>query len=222
MEVSPDAIVRTKKNERYYKDGKISEALIEGNIDTNLFEVASYDQYNNLAETLQEIVGIKVSKKEGEEITDTTSETDQETGYRKYSVPITIYGVCLYLANKSVFTVHPEVIDLSKLIAKERAIPIKIGIKPRLNIEAFDKYDNQLYTKDYVNKFDATFIDSNNEEHASTGAYDTLIEKVVYTSNTPVTIVGDVKVFLIYDNKTIINISNVIIIIGPGDSIQLN
>ena len=66
-------------------------------------------------------------------------------------------------------------------------------------------------------------IDSNNEEHASTGAYDTLIEKVVYTSNTPVTIVGDVKVFLIYDNKTIINISNVIIIIiGPGDSIQLN
>ena len=40
MEVSPDAIVRTKKNERYYKDGKISEALIEGNIDTNLFEVA--------------------------------------------------------------------------------------------------------------------------------------------------------------------------------------
>ena len=64
-----------------------------GNIDTNLFGAALCDQYNILAGTLQEIVGIKVSKKEGAEITDTTSETDQETGYRKYSVPITIYGV---------------------------------------------------------------------------------------------------------------------------------
>ena len=93
MEVSPDGIVRTKIIERFYKDGKISEALIEGNIDTNLFEAALYDQYNILAETLQEIVGIKVSKKEGAKITNTTSETDQETRYRKYSVPKTIYGV---------------------------------------------------------------------------------------------------------------------------------
>ena len=123
MEVSPDAVVRTKILEKYYKDGKTSDVLIDGNVDTNyIFEVASYDQYNNLAETLQEIVGIKVSKKGGAEITETTSETDQEIGYRKYSVPITIYGVYtvstdnswpqgLYLANESVFTVHPGAID---------------------------------------------------------------------------------------------------------------
>ena len=114
MEVSPDAVVRTKILEKYYKDGKTSDILIDRNVDTNyIFEVASYDQYNNLAETLQEIVGIKVSKKGGAEITDTTSETDKETGYRKYSVPITIYGVYavstdnswpqgLYLANESI------------------------------------------------------------------------------------------------------------------------
>ena len=229
MEVSPDAVVRTKILEKYYKDGKTSDVLIDGNVDTNyIFEVASYDQYNNLAETLQEIVGIKISKKGGAEITETTSETDQETGYRKYSVPITIFGVYvvstdnsgpqgLYLANESVFTVHPGTIDLSKLVVKERATPIKAGSKPGISIEAFDKYDNPLYTKDYVNKFNATFIDSKNEEHSSTGGYDTLIEKVVYTSNTPVTIIGDVKVVLIYEDKTIIDTSNVIIVVEPGD-----
>ena len=115
---------------------------------------------------------------------------------------------CLYSANKSVFTVRPGVIDLSKLVVKERATPIKSGIKPGISIEAFDKYDNRLYTKDYINKFYATFIDSNNEEQSSTGAYDTLIEKVVCTSNTPVTIVGDVNAFLIYNNITIVDISN--------------
>ena len=61
-------------------------------------------------------------------------------------------GFSLYLTNKSLFTVHPGVIDLSKLVVKERATPIKIGIKPGISIEAFDKYDNPLYTKDYVNK----------------------------------------------------------------------
>ena len=72
-------------------------------------------------------------------------------------------------------------------------------------------------SKGYSNEFDATFIDSNNEKQSSTSAYDILIEKVFYTSNTPAAIVGDVKVVLIYDNKTIIDTSNVIIVVEPGD-----
>ena len=53
MEVSPDEIVRTKILEQYYKDGKNSSVLLDGNADIPyVFEVASYDQYDNLAETL--------------------------------------------------------------------------------------------------------------------------------------------------------------------------
>ena len=67
QEVSPDEVVRTKILEKYYKDGKSSAVLLDGPADKNYeFEVASYDKYNNLAETLQEVVGITV-KYEGKE-----------------------------------------------------------------------------------------------------------------------------------------------------------
>ena len=221
MEVSPDAVVRTKILEDYYKDGKSSDVLKDGTVDNPyVFEVASYDKYGNLAETLQEVVGIKVSKKGGDEVEDTTSETDKSTGYRKYTSQITVSGTYvvstdksgpqgLYLPNESIFIVHPGVIDLSKLVVKERATPIKAGSKPAITIEAFDKYGNALYVDNYVNKFTATFIDANNEEHDSTGAFDSLIEKVVYTSTTPVTIVGNVKVTLVYDKTQKVDTSNV-------------
>ena len=229
MEVSPDAVVRTKILEDYYKDGKSSDVLKDGTVDNPyVFEVASYDKYGNLAETLQEVVGIKVSKKGGDEVEDTTSETDKSTGYRKYTSQITVSGTYvvstdksgpqgLYLPNESIFIVHPGVIDLSKLVVKERATPIKAGSKPAITIEAFDKYGNALYVDNYVNKFTATFIDANNEEHDSTGAFDSLIEKVVYTSTTPVTIVGNVKVTLVYDKTQKVDTSNVIIVVEPGD-----
>jgi hypothetical protein len=62
-----------QKIEKYHKDAKKSDVLIDGNVDTNyIYEVASYDQYNYLEETLQEIIGTKVSKKEHAKITHTT------------------------------------------------------------------------------------------------------------------------------------------------------
>jgi hypothetical protein len=56
QEVSPNAVVRTEILSKYYKSGN-SEVLKDGNTDSNYeFEVASYDQYNNFAETKQEIL----------------------------------------------------------------------------------------------------------------------------------------------------------------------
>ena len=228
MEVSPDVVVKTEILEKYYKKGS-NEELLDGNTDTNyIFEVASYDKYNNLAETKQEEVGIKITLKGGEEINKTTSETNQETGYRKYSVPVTKVGKYavstdnsglqgLYLSHESIFNIYAGSIDLSKLIVKERITPIKAGSKPAITIEAFDKYNNPLPFDKYLNNFKATFIDSKNGEHSSSSEYNTLIDKVVYTSDTPVIIIGNVKVTLIYQNTTKVDTSNIIIVVEPGD-----
>ena len=62
QEVSPDEVVRTEILKEYWKEPTSSKVLKDGTADDNyVFEVASYDQYGNLAETLQEIVGIKVN-----------------------------------------------------------------------------------------------------------------------------------------------------------------
>ena len=228
MEVSPDAVVVTKILEEYYKNIS-TEVLLDGNADKNyVFEVNSYDQYNNLAETVQEVVGIQVAYKGGDIIDKTTSETDHNTGKRKYTVPATKAGTYvvstdksgpkgLYKPYESTFVIHPGAIDLSKTIVKERATPIQAGTKPAVSIEAFDKYGNPLYINDYINKFQSTFIDPKNEEHTSTGAFDKILEKAVYTSDTPVTVVGDVYVAVIYDSKDKVDTSNVVIKVYPGD-----
>ena len=228
MEVSPDEVVTTKILEKYYKDGKNSSVLVDGNADIPyVFEVASYDQYGNLAETLQEVVGIKVSYK-GDEIKKTTSETNTTTGFRKYTVPATKAGTYvvntdksgpkgLYLPNESIFTIHPGKIDLSKTIVKEKDTPIPAGSHPAVSIEAFDQYDNALYINDYKDKFNSTFIDAGNKEHSSTSEYSQLFEKVFYTSDTPVTIVGNVRVTVVYDQKEKVDTSKVIILVIPGD-----
>ena len=228
MEVSPDVVVKTEILSKYYKNGS-NEELLDGNTDTNyIFEVASYDKFDNLAETKQEEVGIKINLKGGEEINKTTSETNQETGFRKYSVPVTKVGKYavstdnsgpqgLYLSHESTFNIYAGLMDLSKLIIKERYTPIKAGSKPAISIEAFDKYNNPLPIDEYLNKFNATFIDSKNGEHSSSSEYDTLIDKVVYSSDTPVTVIGNVKVTLIYEDATKVDTSNVIIVVEPGD-----
>ena len=228
MEVSPDVVVKTEILEKYYKNGS-NEELLDGNTDENyIFEVASYDKFDNLAETKQEEVGIKITLKGGEEINKTTSEIIQETGFRKYSVPVTKggkYAVStdnsgpkgLYLSHESTFNVYAGAIDLSKLIVKERSTPIKAGSKPAISIEAFDKYNNPLPFEKYINKFNATFIDSKNREHSSSSEYDSLIDKVVYTSDSPVTVIGNVKVTLIYEDNNKVDTSNVIIVVEPGD-----
>jgi len=234
MEVSPDEVVRTKILEKYYKDGKNSSVLLDGNADIPyVFEVASYDQYGNLAETLQEVVGIQVALRGGSVVDKTTSETNTTTGFRKYTVPATKAGVYvvyteksgpqgLYLPNESIFTIHPGKIDLSKTVVKEKDTPIPAGSHPAVSIEAFDQYDNALYINDYKDKFNATFIDAGNKEHASSPKYDELFGKEFYTSLTPVTIVGNVRVTVVYDNKDKIDTSNVIIVVIAGDPDPMN
>ena len=228
QEVSPDAVVRTNILEKYYKDGSKTN-LLDGNADTNyVFEVESFDQYDNFAETLQEVVGVKVALKGGEEVTKLTSETNYTTGYRKYSLPVTKAGTYvvstdkvgpkgLYMSHESYFVVHPGAIDLSKTIIKEKATPIQAGSYPAISIEAFDKNGNALEPDSYIGKFTSVFKDAGYKNHTSKGAYDNDIGKVFYTSETPVTIVGTVRVDVTYDNKEKLDTSKVLIEVIPGD-----
>ena len=229
QEVSPNAVVRTKILEKYYKDGKSSAVLKDGIADKNYeFEVASYDKYNNLAETLQEVVGITVSLKGGEEVKSTISEIDINTGYRKYNVPATKAGVYtvstkkagpggIYLPNESIFTILHGAIDLSKTVVNEKSTPISAGTEPGISIEVYDKYDNAFDYKDYIDNFTAIFIDSSKKQHTSKSNYDKNVEKLYYISETPVTIVGIVKVEVTYNKKDKIDTSKVIINVIPGD-----
>ena len=228
MEVYPDAVVRTNILEKYYQKGS-SVNLLDGTADSNyFFEVASFDQYNNLAETVQKVVGIKVTLKGGDEVKNTNSETNNDSGYRGYSVPAKKAGTYivstdksgpkgLYMPSESIFVIHPGVIDLSKTIIKEKATPIQAGTAPAISIDAFDKNGNALYYKDYINNFTAIFIDPKNEDLTSTGEYDKDIQKVYYTSDTPVTVVGKVKVEVTYNDNEKLDTSKVIIEVIPGD-----
>ena len=228
MEVSPDAVVRTNILKKYYKEGSTTN-LLNGKADENyVFEVESFDKYNNFAETIQDIVGIKVTFRGGDEIKKITSETDSESGYRKYSVSATKAGTYivstdksgpqgLYLATESIFVIEAGEIDLSKTVIQAKATPIQAGTAPAISIDAYDKYGNALTYDKYINKFEAIFIDANIEEHTSKGAYDQNILKVFYTSETPVTIVGNVKVEVAYDTTQKLDTSKVIIEVIPGD-----
>ncbi len=228
QEVSPNAVVRTKILENYYKDGKSSAILKDGTADKNYeFEVASYDKYNNLAETLQEVVGIKVKYEGKEEISKTNSVTEISTGYRKYVVPATKSGNYvinteksgsqgLYLLNESTFKIHPGAIDLSKTVVNEKLTPIKAGEKPSINIKAFDKYGNALYPDDYIMKFTSIFIDANKISHTSKGQKENEMD-VFYSSETPVTIVGNVNVEVTYDKKNKIDTSDADIEVIPAE-----
>ena len=228
MEVSPDVVVRTNILKKYYQEGSTTN-LLDGTADLNyIFEVESFDKYDNFAETLQDLVGIKVTYRGGDEVKKITSETDTDTGYRGYSVTATKAGTYivstdksgpqgLYLATESLFVIHPGAIDLTKTVIKEKATPIQAGTAPAISIDAYDKYGNALYYNNYINRFDALFIDANNEEHTSKGAYDEEIRKVYYTSETPVTIVGNVKVEVTYDSTEKLDTSKVIIVVIPGD-----
>ena len=85
QEVSPDEVVLTEILKKYYKEGN-DTYLLDGNADNDyVFEVRSFDKFGNLAETKQEEVGIKISLIT-EEISTVSSETNKETGYRKYTV----------------------------------------------------------------------------------------------------------------------------------------
>ena len=228
QEVSPDAVVRTNILKKYYKDGSTTN-LLDGNADTNyVFEVESFDQYDNFAETLQEVVGVKVALKGGNEESKTVSETNYTTGYRKYTVQVTKAGTYvvstdkvgpkgLYMSHESYFVVHPGAIDLSKTIIKEKATPIHAGTHPAVSIEPFDKHGNPLEYDTYIDKFTAVFNDAGLKNHTSKGALDNDIGKVFYTSDTPVTIVGLVRVDVTYDKKEKLDTSKVIIEVIPGD-----
>ena len=229
QEVSPDEIVRTVILPKYYKDGKNSSVLKDGNADEDyVFEVASYDQYDNFAETLQEVVDLRVKYEGHDEVKKTTSETDYESGYRKYVVPARKAGTYvistdkvgkkgLYLQPESIFVIHPGAIDLSKTIVKEKETPIKAGSKPAVSIDAFDRHGNALYPEDYINNFTATFIDPVKKKHNSKGENNKNIKKVFYTSVDPVTVVGFVKVDVVYNKKDPVDASNVLIEVIPGD-----
>ena len=227
MEVSPDEVVRTNVLKKYYKEDSETD-LRDGNADeTYVFEVESYDQFDNLAETKQEVIGIKVSYKGGDEVKKTTSETNITTGYRQYNVPVTKAGKYivntdksgpkgLYLSTEPIFEIFAGAIDLSKTVIKEKATPIQAGTKPAILIDTYDKYGNPLYDK-YLDRFNVTFIDANYEEHTSIGEYDNDLKKILFTSETPVTIVGNVKVDVMFNEKEKIDTSKVIIVVLPGD-----
>ena len=227
MEVSPNIVVEIKILEEYFKSGSNTE-LKDGNADTNyVFEVASFDQYNNLAETVQDTIGLKVTYKGGSE-TKTTSENEVNSGYRKYTVTATKAGTYvvstsksgsqgIYLRNEASFLIYPGAIDLTKTVIKEKTTPIQAGDRPAISIVAYDKYSNVLdYTK-YINKFNATFIDANNKDLVSSPSYDSGAKKVFYTSDLQVTIVGNTKVEVIYDGKENIDTSKIIIEVLPGE-----
>ena len=228
MEVSPNVIVKTEIIDKYYKD-KTNNELLDGNADKNyIFEVASFDEYNNLAETKQDTIGLKINLKGGKEINETTSDNIIETGYRNYSVPATKAGIYvvstsklgpkgIYLENEAKFTINHGAIDLSKTVVKEKVTPIQAGNKPAITIVAYDKYGNQLDYNKYIDKFKATFIDPDNKEFTTSSKYDSGAKKVIYTSKKEVTLIGETKVEVIYDNKEKIITSGIIITIIPGD-----
>ena len=227
MEVSPNDIVETTVLGKYFKANSKTE-LLEGDADTNyIFEVLSVDQFNNLAETKQDTIELKVEY-QGEDEIESTSENDINTGYRKYTVVAKKAGIYVistsksgsqgvYLRNENNFKINPGVIDLTKTIIKEKASPIEAGNTPEISLVAYDKYDNVLYYTDYINKFKVIFIDSNNTEFVSSSKYDNETNKVYYTSNDKVTIVGDTHVDVTYDAKDKIDTSKVIIKIEPDD-----
>ena len=232
MEVSPNVIVKTIILDQYYKKNSDTE-LLDGNADENyIFEVASFDQYDNLAETYQEIIGLKVDYKGGEEIK-TTSENQIDTGYRKYTTRATKAGTYvvstsksgpqgIYLQNEASFLIIPGAIDLTKTWVKEKISPIQAGDMPVISIVAYDKYGNMIDYNNYIDKFTATFIDANNQELSSTPKYDSGVKKVFYTSNTEVTIVGNTRVDVIYNNKDKIDTSKIIIQVYPGEPFPPN
>jgi len=228
MEVSPNIVVETVILENYYIPNSKTQ-LLDGNADNNyIFEVASYDQYENLAETKQEIIGLAVTYIGGTEIK-TTSENVIKTGYRKYTVPATKAGNYvvstsksgpqgIYLKNEAYFKINPGVIDLTKTVIKEKTSPIQAGDKPVISIVAYDKWENLLNYADYMNIFTAIFIDSKNQKFNSTANYDEGVKKVFYTSDTEITVVGITKVDVFYgDKKEKLDTSKVMIQVLPDE-----
>ena len=227
MEVSPDAVVKTQILDEYYKKGK-TDYLVDGTTDSPYsFEVKSFDQYNNLAETVQDTVELKVSYSL-QQLKDLTSETNTTTGYRKYTVTVTKAGTYvistdksgpkgLYLEKETKFDVLSGEIDLTKTVVKAKVTPIRAGTQAAITIDCYDQYNNALSVKDYQDKFTATFVDAGNTKHESKSGYDELLKKVVYTTVTNVTIVGNVKVDVVYDKKQKVDTSSVVIVVIPGD-----
>ena len=227
MEVSPDAVVKTQILDEYYKKGK-TDYLVDGTTDSPYsFEVKSFDQYNNLAETVQDTVELKVSYSL-QQLKDLTSETNTTTGYRKYTVTVTKAGTYvistdksgpkgLYLEKETKFDVLSGEIDLTKTVVKAKVTPIRAGNQAAITIDCYDQYSNALSVKDYQDKFTATFVDAGNTKHESKSGYDELLKKVVYTTVTNVTIVGNVKVDVVYDKKQKVDTSSVVIVVIPGD-----
>ena len=228
MEVSPNVVVKTEILKKYYKD-YANNILNDGTAGLNYeFEVESHDEYGNLAETIQDVVGLKVALQGGDEVKEILSETSVVTGSRKYIYTITKAGKYIantektgpkgfYMAKEATFIVNPGPIDLSKTEIKEKETPILAGTAPAISLFAYDKYGNQLDYNNYINLFKAVFTDSNNTEHDSNGSYDTKLKGVYYTSKTPVTIVGNVNVEVTYNGKDKLDTSKVIIEVIPGD-----
>ena len=227
MKVSPNEITKTTILNDYYKKNSDTE-LKDGNTDNNyIFEVSSFDQYNNLAETDQETIDLKVSL-EGEDIDKITSETDTSTGYRKYFVTATKSGNYvvstsksgpqgIYLGKEASFLINPGAIDLTKTVIKEKSNFIQAGEKPEISISAFDQYENALQYTDFMDKFVVIFNDANNKEFISNPSYDEDANKVYYKSDNEITIIGNVTSEVTYDNKEVIDTSDITIEIIPGD-----
>ena len=237
MEVSPDTVVRTQILEKYYKDGKTPDYLVDGNADSPYsFEVKSFDKYNNLAETIEKDLDLKVSFIDGSNLDllkDLTSQADTTTGYRKYTVTVTRFGTYvistdrsgpngLYLEKESKFDVVPGTIDLSKTVVLAKDTPIRAGSKAAITIECYDKNNNPLNVKDYQDKFTATFVDAGTTKHESKSGFENVLKKVVYTTVTTVNIVGKVKVEVVYDKKQKVDTSKVVIEVIPADPDPLN
>ena len=227
LEVSPNEIIKTTIVNNYYKENSDIE-LKDGNTDNDyIFEVSSFDEYNNLAETVQDTIDLTVSL-EGEDIDKIESETDTSTGYRKYSVTATKSGNYvistsksgpqgIYLKKEATFLINPGTIDLTKIEIKEKSTPIQAGEKPEISISAFDQYENELDYSNYIDKFLVVFIDENNNEFKSSSSYDADSNKVYYKSENDITIIGNVTVEVTYDNKEKIDAPKIIIEVIPAE-----
>ena len=121
------------------------------------------------------------------------------------------------MKNEATFFINQGEIDLTKTVIKEKTTPIQAGEKPVISIIAYDKYGNMLEYTNYMDKFSSTFIDAKGNEFNSSPNYDSGVKKVFYTSNNEVTVVGNIKVEVIYDNKEIVDASSIIIEVYPGE-----
>ena len=226
MEVSPADIDHTDILEEYWKSPTSNKILKDGKADSDyVFEVKSFDKYNNLCETKQEIVDITVTLKGNKN--DLTSESNLKTGYRKYTAKTSTSGT--YLVSSTVntatgknyledatFEVAPGEIDVSKIVVKERATKIKAGENAEVAILAYDKNGNSISAEDLKDQFKVIFTDAGSNDHKSTSSVETNTNEAVYTSDA-ITVTGYVTPTVTYLTKSKIIEHDVKILVVAAD-----